>query len=55
MSHSVLDFGPIPIDEDDLDYVLGAFYERRAEAKAEGLVYTLTDFIRDALVSASHH
>lgn len=54
MSHSLFDAGPIPMEIADLDYVLGAFLERRSEAQAEGLVYTLTDFIRDALLNASH-
>lgn len=49
-----LDVGPIALADADFDYVLGAYFERRNEALAEDLVYTLTDFIRDALLNASH-
>lgn len=49
-----LEIGPIALDETDHAYVIGAYAERRAEAEARGETYHLIDFVRDALIEASH-
>lgn len=49
-----LDCGQVPLAEDDYEYVLGAYLERKAAATSEGRDYHVTDFIRDALIEASH-
>lgn len=49
-----VDVGPIAFTEDDHEFVLGAYIERRRAAEANGRVYHLTDFVRDALIEVSH-
>lgn len=38
----------------DLDYILGAFVERQMSAHARGEYYEMPDFLREALIEASH-
>lgn len=54
-SHFVrLDVGLIQLSEDDHEYIVGAYVQRRREAAEFGTAYHLTDFVRDALIEASH-
>ena len=49
-----LDVGLIQLGEDDHEYIVGAYVQRRRAAEASGNTYHLTDFVRDALIEASH-
>lgn len=49
-----LKLDPIPLRQADHDYIVGAFIERKAAAQAAGQHYAITDFVRDALINASH-
>lgn len=43
------------LTEDDREFIVGAFVERRRAARDEGITYEFADFARDALIASAHH